>query len=93
MLGLKSGYAKLHYPLFRVYRLLKELSNKEQRQCRICFDGDNSPTNPLLTPCLCSGSLRFTHLDCLKTWIQARVERGQLTKAKFALRKKLTTKQ
>jgi E3 ubiquitin-protein ligase DOA10 len=25
--------------------------------------------NPLISPCRCSGSLKFIHLECLRTWL------------------------
>ena len=27
--------------------------------------------NPLISPCLCTGSIRYIHNDCLKKWIVA----------------------
>ncbi|CDQ63757.1 unnamed protein product [Oncorhynchus mykiss] len=38
--------------------------------------GAGSLTNPLLTPCLCSGSLQYIHHDCLKRWIQTKIQSG-----------------
>ena len=40
-----------------------EISNP----CRICFE--NTP--PLIHPCKCSGSSKYVHLVCLKTWISS----------------------
>uniref|UniRef100_A0A4W5KPV2 RING-type E3 ubiquitin transferase n=1 Tax=Hucho hucho TaxID=62062 RepID=A0A4W5KPV2_9TELE len=58
-------------------RLLEESSDEEEGdQCRICQCGAGSPTNPLLTPCLCSGSLQYIHHDCLKRWIQTKIQSG-----------------
>ncbi|XP_078147090.1 putative E3 ubiquitin-protein ligase MARCHF10 [Centroberyx gerrardi] len=58
-------------------RLLEESSDEEEvDQCRICQSGPCSLTNPLLTPCQCSGSLQFIHHDCLKKWIQTRILSG-----------------
>jgi len=37
--------------------------------CRICFSNDNTNTNPLLAPCKCIGSVKFSHLSCLKAWL------------------------
>lgn len=34
--------------------------------CRICFAGADA--GRLVSPCLCSGSMRFVHLDCLSEW-------------------------
>ena len=38
----------------------------EEPTCRICFAG--SEAGQLVSPCLCSGSMRFVHLDCLTKW-------------------------
>nr|XP_046213190.1 E3 ubiquitin-protein ligase MARCHF7-like isoform X4 [Oncorhynchus gorbuscha] len=58
-------------------RLLEESSDEEEGdQCRICQCGAGSLTNPLLTPCLCSGSLQYIHHDCLKRWIQTKIQSG-----------------
>jgi len=33
--------------------------------CRICFESGDD----LIAPCNCTGSVRYVHSDCLKTWI------------------------
>ncbi|XP_055529054.1 uncharacterized protein LOC129721033 [Wyeomyia smithii] len=38
--------------------------------CRICHC-ESDPLNPLLTPCYCSGSLKFVHQTCLQQWLTA----------------------
>lgn len=38
------------------------------RECRICR-GEDEPGRPLLHPCRCSGSIKFTHEDCLVNWL------------------------
>ncbi len=40
--------------------------------CRICLD-PGEYTNPLITPCKCSGSVKYIHLNCLKTWLAKRL--------------------
>ena len=44
---------------------------KKNKACRICYmpeeDEDN---NPLVQPCICDGSLKYIHLQCLSQWIQ-----------------------
>lgn len=37
-----------------------------QPSCRICFGGSES--GRLISPCLCSGTMRFVHMDCLNMW-------------------------
>ena len=39
-----------------------------ERICRICFEMETSE-NPLISPCECSGSMKFIHEECLKKWI------------------------
>ena len=56
---------------------------KQSKSCRICFIGENdqdskskktdAAKNPLITPCDCSGSSRYIHLDCLKQWLQSKM--------------------
>ena len=36
--------------------------------CRICFEIETSQ-NPLISPCECSGSMKYIHEECLKKWI------------------------
>ena len=38
--------------------------------CRICHSGAEESGQPLITPCLCTGSLEFVHQECLSNWIQ-----------------------
>ncbi|KAF8586361.1 hypothetical protein K439DRAFT_961991 [Ramaria rubella] len=41
---------------------------QEQDTCRIC-SGPGEPDQPLFYPCKCSGTIRYIHQDCLKTWL------------------------
>ena len=47
----------------------KVIQSKEIPQCRICFRTDSDITDPLITPCKCSGSMKYIHLKCLKECI------------------------
>lgn len=40
----------------------------EAPQCRICFDGAETPSDPLFRPCLCKGTSAYVHVSCLDTW-------------------------
>ena len=38
--------------------------------CRICYmEEDDSESNPLLNPCICAGSMKYIHYNCLRHWI------------------------
>ncbi len=36
-------------------------------QCRICLEHD--PGEDLFSPCLCNGSVKYVHKECLETWV------------------------
>ena len=40
----------------------------------MCFDEENSETNPLITPCKCSGDTKYVHVDCLRKWHTAEAD-------------------
>lgn len=54
-------------------------SQKSNAQvCRICFEEDLGSKNPLISPCNCSGSMKFVHLRCLQRW-RSRTENKKRT--------------
>ncbi|XP_051504152.1 E3 ubiquitin-protein ligase MARCHF8-like [Myxocyprinus asiaticus] len=57
--------------------------------CRICHcEGDDE--SPLITPCHCTGSLRFVHQSCLQQWIKSSDTRCcELCKYNFIMETKL----
>ena len=46
-------------------------SDTKNKVCRICYmeEDKDDPNNPLLQPCICSGSMKYIHYTCLKHWI------------------------
>ena len=48
-------------------------NENEVQACRICLSEEQSPDNPLISPCKCSGTMRFIHLQCLREWLQSRL--------------------
>ena len=46
--------------------------------CRICFEPAEEPNNALLSPCSCSGSLRYIHVGCLRRWLEGQLQVKQL---------------
>ena len=42
--------------------------------CRICYGDDSTEENPLIYPCICKGSMKYIHYDCLKNWLNAKIE-------------------
>lgn len=47
---------------------LNEESSVKPSTCRICYDIEKD-NNILIHPCRCSGSVKFVHEECLKTWL------------------------
>ena len=47
-------------------------SDINHKSCRICYLDDETESNPLIQPCLCSGSMKYIHLECLRQWIGTR---------------------
>ncbi|DBA04791.1 TPA: hypothetical protein N0F65_004428 [Lagenidium giganteum] len=41
----------------------------EEAECRVCR-GEAEEDRRLFAPCKCSGSIRFTHADCLEQWLE-----------------------
>ncbi|KAG1749918.1 uncharacterized protein EDB91DRAFT_1235352 [Suillus paluster] len=41
---------------------------EQEKQCRICFDGEDESLGRLIRPCLCRGSISYVHVACLKKW-------------------------
>jgi len=41
--------------------------------CRICLSDSQTPENPLISPCNCSGTMKFIHLECLQEWLKSRL--------------------
>ena len=45
--------------------------------CKICFRTDSDFSDPLLTPCKCSGSMGYIHYKCLKQCIKMRITKKE----------------
>lgn len=43
-------------------------SDEDEDVCRICRSPEE-PGNPLRYPCLCRGSIKYVHQDCLRLWL------------------------
>ncbi|KAJ3551445.1 hypothetical protein NM688_g4698 [Phlebia brevispora] len=41
---------------------------ENEKQCRICFDGEDPELGRLIRPCLCKGSVSYVHVKCLHRW-------------------------
>jgi hypothetical protein len=39
--------------------------------CRICLSEDE-PENPIISPCNCTGSVKYIHVKCIKEWLEGK---------------------
>ena len=70
--------------------MLEDSDEDEGDLCRICQMGEDSPGNPLIQPCHCTGSLRYVHQSCLQQWIKSSDTRCcELCKYEFIMETKL----
>ena len=46
--------------------------DQDSEFCRYCYGKDSTKPNPLLNLCICSGSVKFCHFLCMKSWISSR---------------------
>jgi E3 ubiquitin-protein ligase DOA10 len=46
-------------------------SAKDQHICRICLS-EEEPNNTLISPCSCTGSMKYIHFNCLKEWLEGK---------------------
>ena len=51
----------------------KEKESQKYKICRICYLEEESTDNPLIQPCVCSGSMKYIHLNCLKQWLHTSI--------------------
>ncbi|CAG9310287.1 unnamed protein product [Blepharisma stoltei] len=54
------------------FRSSKNNANAE-KLCKICFDSETE-THALISPCQCSGSIKYIHQECLKAWLLSKNE-------------------
>ncbi len=46
----------------------------DERLCKICYSEDNDKeNNPLVHLCNCNGGLRFSHFECIKKWMETKL--------------------
>ncbi|OMJ88186.1 hypothetical protein SteCoe_9919 [Stentor coeruleus] len=50
--------------------------------CRVCFE-DESETKKVISPCLCKGSSKYIHEECLYTWITSQAEIKEINKCEI----------
>ncbi|XP_069469854.1 E3 ubiquitin-protein ligase MARCHF6 [Ambystoma mexicanum] len=60
------------------------MESAEEDICRVCRS-EGTPEKPLYHPCVCTGSIKFIHQECLVQWLKhSRKEYCELCKHRFA---------
>ena len=57
----------------KIKNVYEKYENQKNKICRICYLEDDAKENPLIQPCICSGSMKYIHLDCLKHWLRTSI--------------------
>ena len=53
---------------------INEKRKEKMLKCRVCFcEGNFEGKNPLISPCNCTGSVKYIHLNCLRKWLTSKV--------------------
>ncbi|XP_069717847.1 E3 ubiquitin-protein ligase MARCHF7 isoform X2 [Phaenicophaeus curvirostris] len=61
--------------------LLEDSDDEEGDLCRICQLSSASSDNLLIAPCKCTGSLQYVHQECMKKWLQSKINSGSSLEA------------
>ena len=78
----KNDVLKLGHTFLRIREIKANCSffeksaatlEKSQNICKICFS-EGSEENCLITPCKCTGSVKFVHMSCLKEWLTPKIK-------------------
>mmetsp|Transcript_10133 Transcript_10133/g.7604 ORF Transcript_10133/g.7604 Transcript_10133/m.7604 type:complete len:240 (+) Transcript_10133:916-1635(+) len=51
---------------------IQQVGLESGKACRICLEEEEEGTNPFITPCKCTGSMRYIHLLCLRNWLDSK---------------------
>jgi hypothetical protein len=54
-----------------------EGDSQHQSNCRFCWGTDSTEQNPCIVPCKCAGSVGFIHFECLKVWLNTKMQRKE----------------
>ena len=57
-----------------ILKVPKKKNPKNKPSCRICYGEETNDDNPLICPCICKGSMKYIHYECLKNWLNSKIE-------------------
>lgn len=50
--------------------------DSEEMLCRICLS-EEEPDNPMICPCMCTGSVKYIHLGCIREWLNGKMHKKE----------------
>ena len=59
------------------------LKTESQPECRICLE-PSLETNQLVTPCGCTGSVKYIHVECFRMWVDKKCENRRTRKEVYS---------
>lgn len=69
------------YSLSKEYKLVSKTKigdyKPEGYTCRYCMEGESSESDPLISICKCSGSVKYLHLSCLREWLMSNCQKDE----------------
>ena len=77
-----SNLTKSNIPILKIMNDSKLFDSKENKICKICFEKETK-LNPLISPCLCEGTMKYVHQSCLKHWIETSNIKPNLSKCEI----------
>ena len=85
----ECGQEQFEKPPTRIRDSLTSALTVDMDICRICHC-EAEPDMPLISPCVCSGSLAFVHQGCLQRWIKSSdTKKCELCKYEFIMESKM----
>ncbi len=58
-------------------KICDESPNEKEDMCRICFGTTSTKENPMVSACKCTGSMKFMHVGCIKSWLNSKLLVGK----------------
>lgn len=60
-------------PIIKIFSIEKKKKRTMKKFCRICHEEDeegdeHNKVNNLFSPCLCKGTTKYVHKNCLEKW-------------------------
>ena len=55
---------------------IEPVKDTDEKVCRICLS-EEEPGNPIISPCMCTGSVKYIHLGCIKEWLHGKMHKKE----------------